>query len=166
MVTFLMIPPAIITVCTFILAFSISTSGSCRNAKQITARIQFPQQPLGDQVHLKKRHYDNMYPFPLPFSTIVRRTEKRRNIQTEELTKTQVPHVDNYKFKIEDYSRLKSLMNTRNLAAALKKIQTLMKKIYHMNHHNYQVKRSNTDFENYPNLPFSTIVRQGKIERI
>ena len=151
---------------TFILTFVISTSGSCRNDEEITERIQFPQQLLGDQIHLKKRHYDDMFPFPLPFSTIVRRTEKRSNKKTEDLTKNQVPHVANYKFNIEDYSRLKSLMNTRNLAAALKKSQTRMDNIYQTNHHNYQVKRSNTDFENYPNLPFSTIVRRGRIEMI
>ena len=153
-----------IMVCSFILTFVISTSGSCRNAEDITTSIQFPQQLLGDQIHLKKRHYDDMYPFPLPFSTIVRRTEKRSNKHTEELTKNQVPHVAIYELNIEDFSRLKSLMNARNLATALKKSQTLMEKIYQMNPQTYQVKRSNTDFENYPTLPFSTIVRRGEIE--
>ena len=121
-------------------------------------RIQFP---LGDQVQLKKRHYDDMYPFPLPFSTIVRRTEKRSNKHIDISNKNQVPI---YELNIEDYSHLKSLMNARNLikAAALKRSQTLMENIYPMNHNKYQVKRSNTDFENYPNLPFSTIVRHER----
>ena len=167
MITLIMILQAGIMICTFLLIFVFSTSGSCRNAEQITRKIQFPQQPFGNQVYLKKRHYDDMYPFPLPFSTIVRRTEKRSNKQTEDLTQNQVPHLANYNFNIEDHSRLKSLMNARNLAAALKKSQTLMEKIYQTNPQTYYVKRSNTDFENYPNLPFSTIVvRRGKIEMI
>ena len=76
---------------TFILTFVISTSGSCRNAEEITDRIKFPQQPLRDQVHWKKRHYDDMFPFPLPFSTIVSRTEKRSNKQQKILQRTKFP---------------------------------------------------------------------------
>jgi hypothetical protein len=34
-------------------------------------------------------------------------------------------------------------------------------KIHGPMHHQTQVKRSNMDFEKYPNLPFSTLVRHG-----
>jgi hypothetical protein len=97
--------------------------------------------------------YDEMPPYLLPFSTIVQRTT--RNMK--DIGSDEHPPMTLYTMDFDHFSKLLLLLKAVNKITPAKPTE-----IHVPMHHRYQVKRSNMDFENYPNLPFSTLVRRGK----
>ena len=145
-----------------------------------------------DQVHWQKRKSDTKLStldtlhFALPFSTIVRRTMKRSNqnmVIFRPLVKTQRTdgrNTPNLAFPPAlreldisesppnlSHTNLDKLidLNVEEVSRTNKKMALLNSSRRYfpiMMNQKYQVKRSPSDFEQFPNLPFSTLVRRGK----
>ena len=140
----------VITVVFAIATFTKITNGIQEESEQ---EIYFNEEPLQDHVFLQNRHYDETPPFLLPCSTIVQRTTKNiKDTGNDQQIPMTLLTMNNHHF-----------LKLFPILKAEKKI-TLVKPTRSQppGHHQYQVKRSNMDFEKYPNLPFSTLVRQGK----
>ena len=95
---------------------------------------------------------DEMPPYLLPFSTIVQRTT--RNMK--DIGNAEHPPMNLHTMDFDHFLKLLPLLKAVNKITPAKPTEI------HVPHPRYQVKRSNMDFEKYPNLPFSTLVRRGK----
>ena len=92
-------------------------------------------------------------PYLLPFSTIVQRTT--RNLK--DIGNVEHPPMALHTMDFDHFLKLLPLLKAVNKITPVKPTE-----VHVPMHHRYQVKRSNMDFEKYPNLPFSTLVRRGK----
>ena len=149
MFIFRMSSHTVITVVIAIATFTGVTNGLHEEPEQ---RIYSNKEPFQDQVFLQKSYYDESQPFLLPFSTIVQRTT--RNMK--DIGNAEHPRMTLHTMHFDHFLQLLPLLKAVNKITPAKPTEI------HVPHPRYQVKRSNMDFEKYPNLPFSTLVRRGK----
>jgi hypothetical protein len=110
----------------------------------------FNEDPLQNHVFLQKRHSDKTSHFHLPFSTIVQRST--RNMK--DIGKVEHPPITLHTMDVDHFSQLLPHLKPGKMIIVVKPIETQVPL-----HHQHQVKRNSMDFEKYPNLPFSTLVR-------